>query len=88
MSNHQLHTSLMTAISIEILHLRTTGVSLAQKEAAQRRLRAMRENSGQTEELLYGGPGTREAFQIIVECVAILAFEPGGVYFCGEWVEG
>lgn len=81
--------ALRTAILIEMLHLRANGgVSPWQEEEARRRLQAMRENCGQTEDLLYGGSGTRTAFQSIVECVAILAFEPGGVCFCGKRFEG
>lgn len=79
---------LVKTIIKEMLRLLYSGgVSWEKVEEAQHKLKAMRENSGATEELVHGGEHDQETFQIIAECVAVMAFIPGGITFCGVHYE-
>ena len=75
------------AVLLEILELkRYGGPDSYQIEEAQRRLRAFKEN-GDDVDVFIKGPHTRTAFRVYVEVLAVLAFAPGGVVFCGRRFE-
>jgi hypothetical protein len=47
-------------------------------EEAQRRFATLRE-TGASEALFYASKATRRTMRILVECLAVLAFLPGGI---------
>ena len=82
-----LASTLEAAIMLDIMALRQQGgPSDWHFEEAQRRLQAIRE-SNESEAVFFKMPGTAKAFQAYAECIAVLAFMPGGVKFCGHWIE-
>ncbi len=78
---------LEAAIITEIMILTNQGgITNWQVNEAQNRLRSIREdNVG--ESILYASADTARSFQIYAECIAVLAFMPGGVTFAGKHFE-
>lgn len=70
---------LEAAVMLDIRALRQQGgPSDWHFEEAQRRLQAIRE-SNVSESIFYPMPETSKAFQAYAECIAVLAFMPGGI---------
>lgn len=74
-----LASTLEAAIMLDIMALRQQGgPDDWHVEEARRRLQAIRE-SNQSEAIFFSMPGTAKAFETYAECIAVLAFMPGGV---------
>lgn len=78
---------LFAAIHIEIMQLtHQGGITDWHISEAQKRLRSIRE-SNVGESILYASPDTARSFRIYAECIAVLAFMPGGITFAGNHFE-
>jgi len=78
---------LEAAVILEIRNLIAQGgVTDWHIEEAQQRLRSIRENNV-GESILYASKDTPRSFQIYTECIAVMAFIPGGVTFAGRHFE-
>jgi hypothetical protein len=67
---------------IEIAELkRQGGATTWHIEEVQRRMKALRETPSGHESLMFRLPHTAKAVGVLVECLAVLAFVPGGVNF-------
>lgn len=73
---------LTLCVPLEINHLqRQGGPEEWHIEEAQRRWKALRETPSGHESLMFRLGPTRSAIVVLVECLAVLAFMPGGVRF-------
>ena len=79
-----LQSHLSLCVPLEIDHLkRHGGVTDWHISEAQRRARELRVMPEGHESLMFRLPPTREAIVVLVECLAVMAFLPGGVKFAG-----
>lgn len=79
--------TLEAAVHIEMMVLQEQGGPTEwQIEEGQRRLRLLAEGDASVS-MFCASEETRSTFQIYVECIAILAFMPGGIRFAGRSFE-
>jgi hypothetical protein len=78
---------LEASVLIEIMHLRNHGgVTDWHISEAQKQLRFIRDKNI-AEAMQYKSEDTRDVFRAYVECIAVMAFCPGGITFGGRHFE-
>lgn len=73
-----LHLQSLVPQEIRILQ-QQGGITQWHVEEAQRRMRAFRETPGASESILFANKHTKTGIALLVECLAVLAFIPGGI---------